>query len=214
MDFKKALVISFVSHCLVLSPLGSIGIFHPLKKTDEIQITYFQIKPVKIESPSTKPAPVVKEEKQEPSKKEGVFPKKQKLDIVKKRARAPQIKPQALNTPLSKENIIPESIPGTTLPNTPQCVTYYNYIREEIRRELERNYKPEHEEGEVGVSFGINQTGKLIELGIRDERSSKDVVLRRLAYESIKNTSPFKSFPKGLTMEQISFNLTVVFKKK
>lgn len=216
MDFKKALFISFIGHCFLLTPLGNFGIFSPQKKTDNLQITYYKMPPQKAEAlRTTAPAPSAQPlEKQPPAQEKR---KREKSQVIR-RIKPPQVKPSDLKpeeiVSPKKENIRPPSIPGTTLPNTPECMTYYHYIREEIRRFLKRNYTPEYEEGDVIVSFLLNQAGELAALNIVEDKSSNSPALRKLSYESIRNAAPFKPFPKGLTLKQISFNLTIVFKQK
>lgn len=228
MGLKKALFISFISHCFILTPVGNFWFITSNKKTNDMQIIYYKTTPQITEAIKTTQIP--KEEKSlqktdlrqpsiQPINKEALTLekiKKEKSQIVKKtkplQVKAPDIKLQEL-MPSAKENILPSSIPGTTLPNTPECINYYQYIREEIRRFLKQNYTSEYEEGDVIVSFALNQKGELVSLNINEEKSCGDPVLHRLSYESIKNASPFKPFPKGLLQKQISFNLTVVFKK-
>lgn len=228
MDIKSALFISLVSHCFILGPLGNLGLFSPTKKINEPQVNYYKAPLLKAEihketdvkkaSEAPRPAQIANEQKSPPA----VEPRRleQKPQMAEK-AERPPCPPEAgeaekpRETPSPKtQNIIPESIPGTTLPNTPECVTYYQYIREEIRRFLKRNYTSAYEEGDVGISFSLIQTGELSGIEIIDEKSSKDSRLRRLSYESIKTSAPFKPFPKGLPQKQIFFNLSIIFKHK
>lgn len=217
MDLKKALFISFMGHCFILAPVVDIGKFFPDKKTPDIQVTYYHVSPPKVESPKAVTSQVKAREAQSETPKRALPvappapPKKIKSQIVKK-VRPPKVAPaqQAIQ---QKEQIIPDSIPGTTLPNTPECMGYYNYIRHEIRRSLEKRYKPELGEGDVFVNFSLMQTGELMNLKIIREKSIEDPVLNNLACESIKDAAPFKSFPKGIDLKQISFSLTIVFKR-
>jgi TonB family protein len=99
------------------------------------------------------------------------------------------------------------------MPHTPECVNYYKYIREEIRRFLKRYYTNEYREGDVMVSFVLAQNGQLTSLNIVNNRSSDDPGLRSLSYKSIQSAAPFKPFPKNLDQKEISFNLSILFKK-
>lgn len=219
MNFKRALFISLIGHCFVLTPLGNLGMLFPNKKINEPQVNYCKIAPLKTETykkldakkaaKAIKAAKIPNEQKSlrsaEPSQP------KEKSQIIKKAKRPRMKKPR--EAPLPKnETVVPESIPGTTLPNTPEFVTYYQYIREEIRRFLKQNYTSIYEEGDVAVSFALNQAGELISIEILNAKSSNDSELRRLSYESIKSSSPFKPFPRGLSQEEISFNLSIIFK--
>jgi len=230
MDFKKAIFISVVSHCLFLAPLGSLGLFSPAKKTNEVQITYYKIKPpetksakpkkkkkatkrIKMVPVSVKETAVTKKKEPKTQTKPKIVPPTQKAVKITKKKKVPKSKPKS-KRPIIQEKAIPESIPGTTLPNTPECISYYHYIREAIRRSLEKTYRPDHAEGEIVAAFVLNRNGRLRNLRGAGGRSSRDPFLRRLSMESIKRAAPFKSFPEGLELKEISFSLTVVFKKR
>ena len=230
MDFKKALFISFLGHCCIAIPLGHFWIFNPREPLKDTQVTYFQIKPPKIE-----PVKVVEAQKSEkapvgitqslpqqanlstgPTKLTAVVrhrPHRPKIAKKINKVNPIEVKPQ-VNNPAPKDKAAPESIPGTTMPNTPSCLNYYYYIREQIRRNLEKVYNPQDGEGEVAVTFVLTQAGELAGVKIIEEKSSPDPALHRLSYASLKGASPFKPFPKGLSLQQISFNLTIVFKKQ
>ena len=219
MNLKNALFISFVGHCCVLAPLGNIWFFTPNKKSADVQIVYYKINPP-IENRITKPAPALTKEVPavQPPKEEPLTIEKnqaRQTRLAKKtrplKARMPRPKPE--ETAQAKSSVIPSSIPGTTLPNTPECVSYYKYVREEIRRFLKKHYTQEYEEGDVMVSFALNQGGEVVSLSIINNRSSDNADLRNLSYRGIQDVSPFRPFPKNLSQKQISFNLTVVFKK-
>lgn len=219
MNLKNAIFISFVGHCCVLAPLGNIWFFTPNKKSPDVQIVYYKINPP-VESRVTKPAPALT--KEAPAAQ---LPKAEPLTIEKKQTKqartAKRTRPLKPQTPPAKpeetaqvkSSVIPASIPGTTVPNTREGVSYYRYVREEIRRFLKRYYTSEYEEGDVMVSFVLNQNGDLASLNIVNNKSSASQDLRNLSYKSIQSASPFKPFPKTLNQEEISFNLTVVFKK-
>lgn len=209
MDLKKALLISFVSHCFVLAPLGSFWFFSPRPKNSDIRITYCQVKP-----PKTELIKVKTEEVNVSALNKAAAEKKM---TKAQHARAAARKQE----PTKKVDIAPQqkvrelkSIPGTTLPNIPQCVDYYNYIRQEIQRSLRRDYTSEYPEGEVIVAFILNRAGELVSLGIRKDKSIGDEALQRLAYESVRRAAPFREFPKGFSRREITFELPVVFKKR
>lgn len=229
MDFKKAIFISLVGHCLLLAPLGSLGLLSPAKEVKEVQITYYKIGPPEIKSVkpekekkvvekikmaplSVKETAVTKKDNPQLSKPKAIPSEQKAVEITKKKS-IPKPPPR-LKGPIIEEKAIPESIPGTTLPNTPECISYYHYIRETIRRSLEKTYRPDHAEGEVVAAFILNREGRLKNLRVVGGRSSSNPFLCRLSMESIKKAAPFKSFPEGLELKEISFSLTVVFKKR
>ena len=226
MNFTKALFISFIGHCFLLAPVGHFWAVSPRKKTSELEINYYKLqaqiaevlKAARVmEKKSADQPSLAAKAPEKPKEGPSIAAKKSdgaRSRMLKKAARlkAPYLKPME-TAPAQRENLIPASIPGTTLPNTPECMNYYQYIREEIRRSLKRNYTADFSEGEVGVLFVLNQAGELVTFDFDEAKSAGDYKLRQLAYKSIDDTSPFKPFPRGLTKRQISFNLTVVFKK-
>ncbi|MDD5449706.1 MAG: energy transducer TonB [Candidatus Omnitrophica bacterium] len=215
MNLRTALFISFVSHFFILTPFGNIGLIFPNKTVNEPQVNYYKSAPIEQKSSAAlkaeRPRQTVKQA-EAPAKPE--TPPPPKPAATERAADKPAQKAVEQPAALNKLNVIPESIPGTTLPNTPECVSYYRYLREQIRRFLKRNYTASYEEGDVFVSFSLNKTGEIANLGIIDAKSSKDEQLRYLSFESIKNNSPFKPFPKGLPQKQISFNLPIIFKHR
>jgi len=230
MNLQKAFVISVVSHFLIFAPLGGLKIFSLMsKKEADVQINYYRLKPLKIESVklTTKnkiaeaekaPPPFIKEKPQQ-VKKESKYVEVKEIEQPQKKeelVKAPGPKkgpPKPRPEPARKE-LSYEAIPGTTLPNTPECQNYYLYIREKIRRQLEKEYKYKHGEGMVAVAFVLSRWGELSEIKILKDKSIGEPIHYRLAYESLKGAAPFKAFPEEVNLSRISFNLTVVFKEK
>jgi outer membrane biosynthesis protein TonB len=222
MGFKRALLISILGHCFIIVPLGNLWMLVPRKKAEDFQIVYYKTTPIEIENTKDlkiqKTTSVQQPQKPKPITKKTAAVKKtenQKPQETQKsmteQARPPETAPREALIP-KKEDFIPPSIPGTTLPNTPECVSYYQYIREKIRLFLKKNYVAEYDQGDVGISFALTQSGELASLSINERVSSDDPFLRHLACDSIKTSTPFKPFPKGINQKQISFSLTVVFK--
>jgi TonB family protein len=117
---------------------------------------------------------------------------------------------------LAKSGLIPLkkkiSFPGLDLNrvNNPIYVSYYQIVREKIKRAAYRNYAG-NETGEVTISFVISQDGDLKGLRLMDEKSSPSPYLRQVALSSIKEALPFPNFPKDLDYPQLSFNLAITF---
>lgn len=260
MSFNRALLISFISHSLVIFPLGIAGVFFPETKMREKDVTYYSVRPIRVpqsEDVSVKVArirkivrsvkppssvisrfPVVKEEKIASARSDASADNGKK--DASQAARAAAISEPAARTQqddkgrafqgasmpadssgektksatASLSGATLEPTPGTILPNTPECISYYHYLREAIRDRLEKEYRSGYGEGAVCVSFTLNQTGELANINIVEGRVPVDPSLKGVAYNSVKKISPFKSFPKNLTLKQISFTLTIVFKKR
>ncbi|MCX5715894.1 MAG: hypothetical protein NTV07_03355 [Candidatus Omnitrophica bacterium] len=206
MKLKYAVFISFVGHCALLAPLANFGVpFPDIKKVNAVEVTYCPAKPQAITQPQVQ-APQDRRVQIENKKIGQAAAKRHSQNRPRKQAASRAVKPE--------KAAVPASIPGTTLPNTPECVSYYQYIREEIRQGLEREYRSEYGEGDVAVNFDLLRNGRLINLEVIEAFSVNIPVLHRIARDSIKLASPFRAFPAGLEQSQISFSLTITFKKK
>lgn len=94
--------------------------------------------------------------------------------------------------------------------NSPSYISYYQIVREKIRRAAYQNYA-RTEEGEVYLTFIVSNDGSLKEVRLIDERSPANQYLKGVARQSIRNASPFPVFPKELDYPQLSFNVVISF---
>ncbi|MFH1888880.1 MAG: energy transducer TonB [Candidatus Omnitrophota bacterium] len=94
--------------------------------------------------------------------------------------------------------------------DNPLYISYYQIVREKIRRAAYQNYT-RTETGEVYLSFLISQDGSLKTIKFIEEKSSPSSYLNQTALKSIKDASPFPSFPKELDYPQLSFNVVISF---
>jgi len=94
--------------------------------------------------------------------------------------------------------------------NNPSYISYYQIVREKIRRAAYQNYT-RTEMGEVFLSFVVSNQGYVREVRIVDEKSSDSLYLRETALLSVREASPFPVFPKDLDYPQLSFNVIVSF---
>lgn len=94
--------------------------------------------------------------------------------------------------------------------DNPSYISYYQIVREKIRRSAYQDYS-RAEVGEVYLSFLISQDGLLKQARLVEEKSSFSPYLREVALRSIKEASPFPSFPKELDYPQLSFNVVISF---
>jgi TonB family protein len=109
----------------------------------------------------------------------------------------------------------PESAaPSPGISSRRDYVSYYQLIREKVRRRLKINYRGRDDEGEVRLVFTVSSDGRLLAHDADRERSVRDESLIDIALASLREASPFPEFPKGLTASEMSFNLTVAFKKR
>ena len=94
--------------------------------------------------------------------------------------------------------------------NNPTYVTYYQLVREKIRRAAYQNYS-RGETGVVYLAFVISTNGILRDVRLIEEKSSVNYYLRETALRSIRDASPFPAFPKELDYPQLSFNVIISF---
>lgn len=92
-------------------------------------------------------------------------------------------------------------------------ISYYRLVREKIRYYADRNYIKEKSasQGEVFLSFVVTSKGELLHIMIMDNRSAKDLLLRDIAINSVRDSSPFPAFPQGMKQYQITFNVIISF---
>jgi TonB family protein len=94
--------------------------------------------------------------------------------------------------------------------NNPTYVSYYQFVRERIRRTAYQNYS-RSDTGEVYMAFVISSNGILRDVHLIEEKSSANPYLRETALRSIRDASPFPLFPKDLDYPQLSFNVIISF---
>ncbi|MEK7849899.1 MAG: hypothetical protein AAB213_03695 [Candidatus Omnitrophota bacterium] len=112
-----------------------------------------------------------------------------------------------------KKNVSLPNIPGDTF-KTPEYKSYYQVIREKIRRFAYYNYR-KLQEGEVFLTFSLTSRGELADVAVNEQKSSKDDYLRNIALNSIKEAAPFGDFPEKLKKNQkLSFNVIISFEIK
>lgn len=158
--------------------------------------------PDKFISPSLNTGPVVNKEDffKDVKEPESLKPNFQKPALLKPEIMA--IKKKIILTPPHDLNKI----------DSPAYLSYSRISREKIRRILYENYSGSAEEGAVFVSFIISNSGKLTDVRILDDKSSKNASLREIAVESVKEASPFPVFPKELDYPQVPFTVEIAFK--
>jgi len=69
-------------------------------------------------------------------------------------------------------------------------------------------------EGDVYVRFVIDSSGALKEIGIIDEKSSGDGVLRAAAFQAVKDSAPFPVFPEKVRLQEVVFTCQISFARK
>lgn len=92
-------------------------------------------------------------------------------------------------------------------------ISYYGFLKDRIRARLQENYRFYKGEGDVWLSFVLNAKGALLAYNIDRSRSSKDEVLLHITRASLVAVAPFPPLPKVISAGQMSFNITISFRK-
>ncbi|MFC1703428.1 energy transducer TonB [Candidatus Omnitrophota bacterium] len=142
------------------------------------------------------------------TKKENVIERFfQKKDFLKKTFELTKKPTPPILENKEKKVVVPEL--STTI-ESPAYLTYYQIIRERIR-DLAYLHYVRYQEGEVFLSFVLSSHGSLKDIRIFDDKSTNDAYLRDVALKSIKDATPFPSFPKELEYPELSFNVIISF---
>lgn len=217
--FTIAIVISLGIHIAILVQNPNFSIFH-LRQKEEAPPEVSYIKQKK-EPPETKKntaisEPFLKLSSKITADKRNPPPFIDTEGAAAKKITSPLPKP-ALDKPLLIKSDIVAIKKKITLPaveldkiNNPSYISYYQIVREKIRRAAYQNYT-RTQTGEVYISFIISADGYLQEARLSEDRSSDDPYLREIALRSVKDASPFPNFPKELDYPQLSFNIEISF---
>ena len=94
-----------------------------------------------------------------------------------------------------------------------EYIQYYELLREKIKKKTSQYCAHLSEYGEVTVSFILGQKGTLNEVTINKALSSKSVRLQNAALKSMEAAAPFPAFPASLNREELTFNISIIFRK-
>jgi len=219
--FQAAFIISLITHGIVLfqNQKLNLGASATIKKEQLIKVNYLantqeNKKYMKTRALSKKPflkllpqIAVVKTTSPPFIDKEGIFRNSKEIISQKYIFTKPAIIKQ--NVMATKKKITLPPIDMDKI-NDPSYLSYYQIVREKIRRAAYQNYS-HTEVGEVYLSFAILSGGSLKKIQLVEERSSPSPYLREISLKSIKEASPFPNFPKELDYPQLSFNVVISF---
>ena len=91
-------------------------------------------------------------------------------------------------------------------------LNYFGQVKQRVRRAVEKGYTRERPgRGDVTLMFVLKADGAVVKVFPVDENSSADEPMKDFAVRCVKECSPFPHFPKGLGMERISFNISILF---
>ena len=97
--------------------------------------------------------------------------------------------------------------------SNPLYLDYYQIVRNRIKERAYRNYS-RMDEGEVYLTFVLASDGSLKQIKLIDEKTSAGTYLKDIGFKSIRESSPFPSFPSDLRYPELSFNVVISFEVK
>lgn len=219
--FRTALLISLLAHGAILAQNPNFFIPSPHKDEQKMEVSY--VKPV--QENKERPAPAAKALNKEPFlklsakitadkrtpppfvDKDSLFSKARAINSRQGLFTKPEFnKPDIIA--VKKKITIPAIDAGKI--NNPSYISYYQIVREKIRRAAYQNYA-RTETGEVYLSFVISSAGDIKGARLVEEKSSPSPYLREIALRSIGDAAPFPNFPKELDYSQLSFNVVISF---
>ncbi|MCX5707709.1 MAG: TonB family protein [Candidatus Omnitrophica bacterium] len=218
-NFQLALVFSLLAHTAMVINYPGFNLLPFAKKPLMVKISYLKNPPQLTETQKqmlSRKAHQVKLPSQVSAfDKNSLIPPSNKEILKLNRPALPH--QQALIKPaIIKPDIIAVKKKITLPPvdmekmNNPTYVSYYQFVREKIRRAAYQNFS-RSETGEVYMAFVISSTGILRDVRLIEEKSSPNYYLRETALRSIRDASPFPLFPKELDYPQLSFNVIISF---
>ncbi|MFC1709403.1 energy transducer TonB [Candidatus Omnitrophota bacterium] len=124
-------------------------------------------------------------------------------------------KPQTLKKAPKVKKISLRNLP-VEASKDPAYLTYRDIIRRKIQDKVyyysnQYFYFENPREGSVFVSFTVTSDGALKDFSILENKSSNDMILRKIARLAIEDSSPFQKFPKELKYNERNFNLEISF---
>ena len=211
--FLNCIGISAIIHTALFAvvPLQTANIVPVPQRPLEVayQQTASNVVPAKTETPETAPW-----QKPLEALKKNAITEFIKNDLIPKSAQNQTPKPYATkDQPEPKKTISLPNVPGETF-KSPEYKSYYQVIREKIRRQAYASYK-NLEEGEVFLTFVLSSDGSVKDLMVNSKKTNAGAELTDIASRSVKEAAPFPEFPEKLQKNtQLSFNVIISFEFK
>ncbi|MCK9595489.1 MAG: TonB C-terminal domain-containing protein [Candidatus Omnitrophica bacterium] len=220
--FQRTLIASLILHSVIFLSIPQLNPFIRDKRMTKVRIVYLKNPPQ-----PPKPKPFTKQTQSKRNSRVSINSRISKFDRIIPRPAADKngipgkktltindmnfIKPAAnkpdINALKKKISLAPVEMNKI---NNPSYVSYYNLVREKIRRAAYQNYS-HAETGEVYLAFVVSKLGALNTVKLIEERSSGNIYLREVAIRSIRDAAPFPPFSKDLDYPQLSFNVIISF---
>jgi outer membrane biosynthesis protein TonB len=220
--FQYALIISLVTHTIILLRSPDLHLFNTASKPQKIEVSYTPSARIK-ESPfktsslnkdfplKLPPKATLPQDIRHPLTDTDASQSLLKKNLESLRQQSVAMKPALAkpDTIAVKKKITLPDLAMDKIDN-PSYTSYYQIVREKIRRAAYHNYT-RTETGEIYLSFVIASDGTLKDTRFMEERSSTNYFLKQISLKSIREAAPFPAFPKELDYPQLSFNVIISF---
>ncbi|MFH1578077.1 MAG: energy transducer TonB [Candidatus Omnitrophota bacterium] len=208
---KIALAISLATHAIVFLKFSNLNIFALRRPQTQVEITYVQqeLKNLPSQSYAQK---LPQTPSQQTSSKRVAPPPYVQNDLLLKKARDISVeKPDFVKPEIiaMKKKVTLPILDQEKITN-PAYLSYYQLVREKIKNMAYQNYTRLFN-GEVYLSFIILHNGQLKDVRINESGSTTHTYLKSVAHKSIRDASPFPSFPAELDYPELSFNVIISF---
>ena len=141
----------------------------------------------------------------------------EKYDLEEKELKKLEQKPS-----VADENTLLESAKKITkeqyleeegLKELEEYIAYYELIREKIKARVSQDYSRSSRGGRVDAIFTITRKGLLKNMSFDKQPGFTDTALQNLTAKAIKTAAPFPAFPDSLKRGELTFTLSIIFKK-
>ncbi|MDP2938859.1 MAG: hypothetical protein Q8O13_02095 [Candidatus Omnitrophota bacterium] len=210
--FRFSLIVSVIIHAFFLYKLPHLNTSSLNKSLQEIEVTYYKLQMLKLKTEDSRVAfKKPQEEKVTLLKKENPpSPLLKEAESFFKKNQSVQKNPMSVKQFSSLKRISVPEVKSDNKIKNPKYNNYYQVIREKVRRYAYGNYT-RYETGEVYLVFVVLRDGSLKDVRLIEEKTKANSYLKEIALKSIKDASPYPSFPEGLSYPELSFNVIISF---
>jgi TonB family protein len=223
--FINALIASVILHVFLFVPMPHISKILQVQTPEEIELNY-RPEPKKIpidskliaEKPTEKPVIPVKAEKPQEKPVSAAQPvSPAPLEKIQTHEKiTPSVSPVIkadLPIPSFSDDSILIADDKKDLSSEPVYLDYYNAVRSQIYKAAQANKPYYFMEGGVSLVFTLSRTGRLINAGIIQERSTRNPILQKHALSSIERAAPFSPFHESMKEQELTLRITISFEK-
>jgi TonB family protein len=223
--FINALIASVILHVFLFVPMPHISKILQVQTPEEIELNY-RPEPKKIpidskliaEKPTEKPVIPVKAEKPQEKPVSAAQPvSPAPLEKIQTHEKiTPSVSPVIkadLPIPSFSDDSILIADDKKDLSSEPVYLDYYNAVRSQIYKSAQANKPYYFMEGGVSLVFTLSRTGRLINAGIIQERSTRNPILQKHALSSIERAAPFSPFHESMKEQELTLRITISFEK-